>query len=238
MTNTEATTAVLADTHRAVLRYLVDAESTSEHTPRVEAGNRGLEGTAPYATLRAMERRGLVTMRRRAQAAVGAPAVSFWTAELTEAGRDALAVQDAEACEGGATGCTGAVEAEHVDTPYPYCRPCRVAAAGDAAGDAPVQGPWQMLYEPVVAEAPNSSRPGVLVDRSLGVFGTEVEALAAIGRYVLGRDVLDRTGMVDMLAADFPPALSGPPPSRPCPACGTIRGSGCAVCRPDSVLGG
>lgn len=44
-------------------------------------------------------------------------------------------------CIGGLPECLGTVEAEHVDTAYPYCRPCRLAAAADASLDDPEQGP-------------------------------------------------------------------------------------------------
>lgn len=62
-------------------------------------------------------------------------------AALTGPGRRIAEHLAPAVCDGGSAACSGTVEPEHVDTPYPYCRPCRVAAAGDAAGDDPVQGP-------------------------------------------------------------------------------------------------
>lgn len=69
--------------HAAILRALVTGEHTS-----IEAGNSGLDGTAPHPTLRAMERRGLVTLTRHRQSALHCPAVAYHLARVTQAGID------------------------------------------------------------------------------------------------------------------------------------------------------
>lgn len=79
-------------------------------------------------------------------------------AALTGPGRRIAEHLAPAACDGGTAACTGAVEPEHVDTPYPYCRPCRVAAAGDAAGDDPRLGP-DLLVAP--------ARPDRLADYAI-----------------------------------------------------------------------
>lgn len=65
-------------------------------------------------------------------------------------------------CDGGSRRCEGMVTVpEHVAAArtgdlyaFPYCAPCRVAAAADTAADEPVQGP-EPAPEPRVWEAPD-----------------------------------------------------------------------------------
>ena len=85
------TTTKLTDRHADLLGYLVDRESDGgRHAPVIEAGASGGDGVAPYPTLAAMARRGLVEIDTRTQAALHCPRVTYRVAQLTDAGRDAV----------------------------------------------------------------------------------------------------------------------------------------------------
>lgn len=73
------------DKQRAVLAYMVAEDY------HVEAGNLGLRGTAPFATLAAMERRGWVTLTWKRQSALYGSAKPYRVAVITDAGRAAYA---------------------------------------------------------------------------------------------------------------------------------------------------
>jgi hypothetical protein len=94
MTET-ATPAPLAPQHVPALAKMVgDADTYGPSSGWVEAGTAyGFR----YATLVAMSRQGYVTMRKRVQASLHCRSVTYWTAELTEAGRAAYAAHLAAA---------------------------------------------------------------------------------------------------------------------------------------------
>lgn len=95
--------------HLEVLRYLAEAPDryatagTQLYGLEMEPGGRStqvrLEGVFHFSTLKAMERRGLVAMKTRVQGMIGTPTGSFWTATITEIGREALAASDGQVVE-------------------------------------------------------------------------------------------------------------------------------------------
>lgn len=184
-------------------------------------------------------------------------------------------------CEGGAAGCLGVVTAPAQVSDllagdysaFPYCGPCRVAAAGDAAADEPVQGPERAAEIGTAAHALLETAVATDAGFGYGLEPTDLPEAAEMAAYLTGagmsagidehhgvviysassetvHSALDGTGWAataltlaglavpGMYVAERQFRLPPVPAERPCPTCHAVRGSGCATCRPDSVLGG
>lgn len=83
------TTPALSDTHATVLSRLLDQDRASVAHPRVEASANPIYGF-PFATLAAMDRRGLVRLSWARQGAIYGDPRPYRVAYLTEAGRTAI----------------------------------------------------------------------------------------------------------------------------------------------------